>query len=259
MANAGGSAQMMSLSAHTQYESLDGKRVLISGGSTGLGRAIALRLSAEGAKIMIFGRHQRELNDALADIRQNDPQALGMVADAARLPELQAVFRKMDEELGGIDILIANAGLGADDLLGTPDEERDYVLATNLGGYLSCCRLALTRMKEHSHIILIGSVTADNRDPGGSIYVATKAGIQGFAESFRQEAMEQGVKVSLIQPGRTGSDMVDGSPEEQRRSEEKLEMLKAEDIAVSVEYVLTQPRRCTVSQMTVLPAREAKE
>ncbi|MES2705357.1 MAG: SDR family oxidoreductase [Verrucomicrobiota bacterium] len=250
---------MKSLSAHTQYESLKNKKVLISGGTTGLGRAIALRLSAEGAKVFIFGRHQEQLDDALRDIRQNDPGALGMVADASRREDLRRVFEMVDESLGGIDVLISNAALGAEDLKSTPDDEREYVLATNIAGYLTCCRLAMLRMREHSHIILMGSVTADNREPGGSIYVATKAAIQGFSESFRQEAMEQGIKVSLIQPGKTGSDMVDASPEEERESEKNLEMLKAEDIAVCVEYILTQPRRCTVSQITVLPAREPKE
>lgn len=247
---------MKSTSAHTQYESLRGKKVLITGGTTGLGRAIALRLSSEGAKVLIFGRHQEQLDDALQDIRQNDPQAVGTVADAAKREDLVRVFELADKELGGLDVLVANAGLAADDLKTTPDDERDYVISTNVSGTLTCCKLAMDRMPEHSQILIVGSVTADNRDPGGSIYVATKAALQGFAESFRQEAMEQGIRVSLIQPGKTGSDMVEATPEEERESEKNLEMLKAEDIAVCVEYILTQPKRCNIARVTVLPARE---
>ncbi|MDB6072336.1 MAG: ferritin-like protein [Verrucomicrobiales bacterium] len=245
--------------AHTKFESLAGKRVVITGGTTGLGRAIALRLSAEGAKILIFGRHQAELDDALTDIRENDPDVLGLIADASKNEDLEKVFQIVDSEWGGLDVLVNNAGLSGDSLKDTPDEERELTLKTNINGYLTGSRLALDRMKEHSHIILVGSVNADEREPGGSIYVATKAAIQAFAESFRQEAAEDGIRVSLIQPGKTGSDMIEQTPEEQREAEENLEMLKAEDIAVAVEYILTQPRRCNVSSLTVYPARISKD
>lgn len=245
--------------AHTQFESLAGKRVVITGGTTGLGRAIALRLSAEGAKILIFGRHQAELEDALSDIRENDPSVLGLIADASKNEDLEKVFQMVDSEWGGLDVLVNNAGLSGDSLKDTPDGERELTLKTNINGYLTGSRLALDRMEEHSHIILVGSVNADEREPGGSIYVATKAAIQAFAESFRQEAAEDGIKVSLIQPGKTGSDMIEQTPEEQREAEENLEMLKAEDIAVAVEYILTQPRRCNVSSLTVYPARISKD
>ena len=92
-----------------------------------------------------------------------------------------------------------------------------------------------------------------------SLPVATQAAIQGFAHSFRQEASKKGVKVSLIEPGKTGSDMIEKSPEEQRKRIENYEMLKAEDIAVCVEYILTQPKRCTVSEVKIEPAREPKD
>jgi len=250
---------MTSKSAHTQYQSLEGRKVLITGGTTGLGRAIALRLSAEGAKVLIFGRHQRELEDAMKDIRQNSPEARGMVADVTNPEDVERVFKTVDEELGGLDVLINNAAVGADALSEVSDEEREYALMTNISGYLRCAKHALERMKENSHIVLIGSVSADRKSPGSSIYVATKSAIQGFAESFRQEASQTGVKVSLLEPGKTGSDMIDQNVEEQRESQENLEMLKAEDIAVCVEYILTQPARCTVSDVKIVPARTARE
>lgn len=245
--------------AHTQFESVKGRRVLVTGGTTGLGKAIALRLSAEGARVMIFGRHQAQLDDAMRDLKKNDPESVGMVADTTKAEDLRRVFQTVKDELGGLDVLINNAGVSVDGLAETPDDEREYGLTTNISGYLQCCKLALEIMEESSHIVLIGSVDADERQPGGSIYVATKAAIQAFSESFRQEAAEQGIKVSLVQPGKTGSDMIEESPGEQREGEESLEILKAEDIAVGVEYILTQPRRCTVSQLTIRPAREQEE
>ncbi|MES2707036.1 MAG: DUF892 family protein [Verrucomicrobiota bacterium] len=244
--------------AHTKYSSLKGKRVLVTGGTTGLGRAIALRLSAEGARVLIFGRHQAELDDALKDIRKNDPQAIGMLADSSKAEDLEKVFETVKTGLGGLDILINNAAVAADGLEETPDAEREYALLTNISAYLRCCKLAMEMMPEFSDIVLIGSVSADERSPGGSIYVATKGAIQAFAESFRQEALEKGIRVSLVEPARTGSDMIDQNVEEQREAQKKLEILKAEDVAVGVEYILTQDPRCTVAQLVLRPSREKR-
>src|SRR5688572_18649182 len=105
----------MKKQAATERESLKGRKVLITGGTTGIGRAIALRLSAEGAKVLIFGRHQKELDDALRDIRKNDPNALGTVADVTGAEDMKRVFEMVDTKLEGIDVLINNAGLSADD------------------------------------------------------------------------------------------------------------------------------------------------
>lgn len=244
--------------AHTKYTSLKGKRVLVTGGSTGLGRAIALRLSAEGARVLIFGRHQAAVDDALKDIRRNDPKAIGLTADASKPEDMERVFEAVQTRLGGLDVLINNAAVGADSLEDTPDAEREYAILTNISGYLKCCKLALEIMPENSDIVLIGSVSADERAPGGSIYVATKGAIQAFAESFRQEALEKGIRVSLLEPARTGSDLIDQNVEEQREAQKKFEILKAEDIAVGVEYILTQPARCTVSQLVLRPSREKR-
>ena len=246
-------------SAHTQDQSLLGRRIVITGGTTGLGRAIALRLSAEGASILIFGRHKPELDDAIRDIATNGFAAIGMVADVTSKEDVNRVFARVDEEWGGLDVLINNAAVSAESLEEETDEACEYAVMTNVSGYLLCAKRALDRMNPNSHIVLIGSISADRRNPGGSIYVATKSAIQGFAESFRQEASRKGIKVSLVEPGKTGSDMIDQDLAAQRESQGKLEMLKAEDIAVGVEYILTQPARCTVSDLKIVPTKEPAE
>lgn len=239
--------------AHTIYTSLAGRRVLITGGTTGLGRAMALRLSAEGARVFIFGRNPQHLEDAMSDLKENDPDAIGTTADVTKAEDMERIFQQIDSEWGGLDVLINNAAVGADSLEEETHEDREYALLANISGYLRCSRMALERMGRQGHIVLIGSISADEKSAGGSVYVATKSAIQGFAESFRQEAAEKGIKVSLIEPGKTGSDMVEASPEEEREAIKKLEMLRAEDIAVSVEYILTQPPRCTVSDLKIVP------
>ncbi len=242
-------------SAHTHYQHLLGRRILVTGGTTGLGLAIALRLSAEGASVLLFGRHQEELDGAMRDLASNGFTTLGMVADVTDKSDMDRVFQKVDDAWGGLDVLINNAAVGARSVEEESEEEAEYAVLTNVSGYLLCAKRALSRMKENSHIILIGSLSADHRNPGGSVYVATKSAIQGFAEAFRQEAAAKGIKVSLVEPGRTGSDMIDEDAAAQRESQENLEMLKAGDIAVAVEYILTQPPRCNVSHLKITATR----
>jgi NADP-dependent 3-hydroxy acid dehydrogenase YdfG len=103
------------------------------------------------------------------------------------------------------------------------------------------------------HIIIIGSMSAERKGKSSSVYVATKSGLRGFAESFHREVRERGIKVTLIEPGRTGSDMIEDPPEVQREKIGRREMLRAEDVAVAVHYVVTQPFRCDVTFMQIRP------
>ena len=107
------------------------------------------------------------------------------------------------------------------------------------------------------HIINIGSMSADVREVDSSVYVATKAGIQGFSEALRKELNRHKIKVSLIEPGSVGTDMQEETPEEQRQKQEKCEMLKAEDIARAIAYCITQPARCDVVVLQIRPHQQS--
>ena len=134
-------------------------------------------------------------------------------------------------------------------------EDWQYILNTNLLGYMACCNEAVKRMSgiSGSHIINIGSISADERAKDSSVYVATKAGVQGFNESLRKEVNAQGIKVSLIEPGLVGSDMVEEDDAGQRQKIAAMEMLKAEDIAAGILYCLSQPLRCDVIGLQIRP------
>ncbi|MBD2702463.1 SDR family oxidoreductase [Spirosoma sp. BT702] len=240
---------------HTAVESLVDKRILITGGTTGIGRAIALLLGSYGASIVTFGRHQEQLDEVLAVIRRNGGRAEGCVADSASAEDIQRVFQLVDQTLGGLDILINCAALGGESIDEMADADWRYVIETNLIGYLATTKEALNRMKpnKRGHIVLVGSMSADVREEGSSIYVATKSGIQGFAESLRKEVNPLGIKISLVEPGAVGSDMQETTPEEEREQQQKGEMLRAEDIAVCVQYILTQPLRCDVVSVQIRP------
>ena len=239
-----------------QLESVTDKSILITGGTTGIGRAIAILLAAQGARVMIFGRHEQELNDAMDDIRKAGGELLGLTADVSDPEDVQRVFHEFDEEMDKLDILINNAALGYGSVMEGGYPEWEYILKTNLLGYMAMAHEAVERMKANGwgHIVNIGSMSADVREKDSSVYVATKSGIQGFSEALRKEVNPLGIKVTLIEPGAVGTDMQDQySPEEQRERIEQMKMLRAEDIAACVLYTITQPKRCDVVALQIRP------
>jgi NAD(P)-dependent dehydrogenase (short-subunit alcohol dehydrogenase family) len=236
--------------------SLDGLRVLVTGGTTGLGRATAKLLSENGAKVLVFGRDERALADALRSFATENIR--GLKADATDRADLRRVFDAVDQQLGGLDVLICNAALAADGLLEMNDDDWRYAIETNLTAYLSIAKEGALRMiaAGRGHIVLIGSLSAVVREKGSSVYVTTKAGVEGFAEAFAKEVNPRGVKVSLIEPGAIGSDMSPVLPADQQQAIERAEMLRAEDVASCVEFVLTRPWRAEIMSLQVRPHRQ---
>lgn len=241
---------------HTAEPSLAGKRILITGATTGIGRAAAALLGSYGAKLFIFGRHAPELRDALDRIREAGGEAEGMIADQADAADIDMVFAAADEALGGLDVVIANAGLGSGRLMETSEDDWRYVVETNLTGYIAVAQEAARRLEGQGgegQIILIGSISADAEGEGSAVYAATKGGIRSFARSFRTEMARKGVRVCLVEPGSVGADLTRVGPDEQRERIGKHEMLRAEDIAVALRYILSQPPRCDVAGLRIEP------
>ena len=238
--------------AHTEQPSLAGRKALITGGTTGIGRAIAVLLASEGAKVFVCGRDPRHLDDALQRIGEVGAGD-GLSVDLASREGVQRFFEAADKYLGRPDIAIINAAVSAEDLAGTPEDDLYYQTSVDFTAYLATAKAALDRMSAGSDMVFIGSMSAVSREAGSSIYVAAKAGIQGFSEALREEVAEKDIKVGLIEPGFTGADLQypDYPPEKQRELIHKDQMLRAEDIAASVHFMLTQPRRTAVSLMRV--------
>src|SRR5574339_783167 len=114
-----------------QLEPVADKSVLITGGTTGIGRATALLLASQGARVMIFGRHEQELNDAMNDIREGGGNVLGLIADTADPQAIQRVFKEFDRQMDKLDILINNAALGYNSIMEGSYEEWQYIIKTN--------------------------------------------------------------------------------------------------------------------------------
>jgi 3-hydroxy acid dehydrogenase/malonic semialdehyde reductase len=235
----------------TTRESLEGKRILVSGGTTGIGRETVALLSREGARVLTFGRHQPELDEALA----HAPGALGLTADAASRDGVSEVFAAVDRELGGIDILVACAALGAEPIHEMADDDWRYVIETNLVGYLACARAAIERMKAGGggHLLFVGSISTEIKAPGESVYSATKAGIQAFAETLHKEVAADNIRVSVVQPGSVSTDMQECSDEQKQAAIARDEMLHAEEIAEAIQFVLTRSPRADVVNLRIEP------
>lgn len=240
--------------AHTEVRPLQGRRAIISGGTTGIGRAIARLLASEGAKVFVCGRNEQYLADALADIRELG-EGDGINVDLSRQADVDRFVEEGEKYLGGIDIAVINAALAADGLEDTPVEDIRYLVDTNLTHMMTMARRVVDRMEAGSDILFIGSMSAVSRGPESTVYVATKTGMQAFAEALRKELAEKDIKVGNIEPGKVGTDMQtpDIPVEKQREMIHEAKMLRAEDIAAAAHFLLTQPRRTVVSLMRVEP------
>ncbi|HEY0958288.1 MAG TPA: SDR family oxidoreductase [Novosphingobium sp.] len=238
--------------AHTKQPNLKGRRAIVSGGTTGIGRAIAILLASYGVKVFICGRTPDHLDDALARIREVGA-GNGINADLAKGEDIDRFFAAADEYLGGIEIAVINAAVPADALAETSETDARYQIDADFTAYLITAQEAAKRMKAGSDIVFIGSMAAVSQKGGNSIYVAAKRGVEGFATSLRQELAEKNIKVGLIEPGFTGADFQypDFPPDRQRELIRTSKMLRAEDIAVATHFMLTQPRRTAVSLMRV--------
>lgn len=235
---------------------VNGKNVLVTGGTTGIGRATAICLARLGANVLITGLDEGHLNDTMADIETAGLNNVsGIIADLSTREGIDQIFHSVDDSFGQLDILINNAALAYQGISDGEYEDWERIVKTNVLGYLACTHEAVARMKKvkNGHIVNIGSMSADVREKDSSVYVATKSAIQGFSESFRKEVNELGIKVTLIEPGAVGTDMQPVSVPDQQKNIENQEMLKAEDIAGAVVFALIQPQRCDIVEMKVRP------
>jgi 3-hydroxy acid dehydrogenase/malonic semialdehyde reductase len=237
------------MSEHTR---LEGKRILVTGGTTGIGRETVALLAEDGAKLLTFGRHEQSLQDSIAHA---EGSVKGLTADAATREGIDRVFEAVDAELGGLDMLVACAALGAEPLHEMAEDEWRYVIDTNLVGYLACARRAIQRMEAQGggHLVFVGSISTEIKAPGESVYSATKAGVQAFAETLRKEIADKNIKVSVIQPGSVATDMQECSEDEKREAVARQEMLHAEDVAEAIRFTLTRPAHADVVNLRIEP------
>lgn len=246
--------------AHTSRPTLQGRKAIITGGTTGIGRAIAVLLASEGVDVFICGRSNEHLADALQRVHEVG-KGEGVALDLADPENLESFFDQAKRYLGKPDIVVINAAVPASALSEMSADEIRYAVAVDFTAYLLSAKAAQEMLVDTGDIVLIGSMSAHVLGAGSTVYAGMKAGIAGFSEALRRELGPQGIKVSLVEPGKTGADFQypDIPSDKQREMIADETMLRAEDIAVGVHYLLTQPRRAVIQQLTISPRNQEKE
>ena len=184
---------------------LAGKTAVVTGGGSGIGLASAKRFIDEGAFVYIFGRRQAALDAAAATLGENARAVQGSVADPA---DLDRLYTTIKAERGGLDILFANAGTGAFAALGEITADHyDQIFDVNVKGLLFTVQKGLPLMKAGGSIILTGSTTGEMGTPQFSVYSATKAAVRNFARSWAQDLRGTGIRVNVLSPGPTRTDL----------------------------------------------------
>lgn len=235
---------------------IQNKNVIITGATAGIGKSIAKILAENSANIILVGRSSEKMQNTLHEFKELQGKTFGVLADISKKEGIDRIFEKVDQEFDTLHILINNASLPFDSIINVEYEALEYVVKTNLLGYLACTAEAVKRMKKNAHIINIGSMSADVRGDSGSVYVASKAGIQAFSESLRKELNPKGIKVSLIEPGAVDTDMQQESTSVKNKKIKSLEMLEPDDIGMSILYCLAQPERCDIVSMKIKPHQQ---
>ena len=238
--------------AHTKMPSLEGRKAVITGGTTGIGRAIGVLLASEGVEIFTCGRNEQHLKDGLERINQVG-KGDGIAVDLAERDGLNRFFEEAERRLGDYDIAIVNAAIPVGGVTDTSEEDAWYSVAVDYTAYVMSAFKAVQHLKNKGDLILVGSMAAHSLGGSSSVYSGMKKGIQGFAEALHKELGEKGIKVGLVEPGKTGADFQTPEVplEKQREMINADAMLRAEDIAVAVHFMLTQPRRTVVNQLVM--------
>jgi NAD(P)-dependent dehydrogenase (short-subunit alcohol dehydrogenase family) len=237
--------------------SVKDKVAVVTGGTKGIGAAIARALLSEGAKVFICGRDSSLLASALEKLSPHG-EVKGITCDVAVKSEVEAMLDECRRAFGGVDILINNAGVG---IFGktveeiTP-EEFSRVINTNLYGVFCCCHYAIPLMKERGggYIINISSLAGQNAHPKMAAYNASKFGLNGFTEAMMQEVRHDNIKVSLICPGSVNTEFGD-----EEISDEKAWQLQPDDIARVVTDLLNHDPRSLPSKVEIRPSKPPKK
>ncbi|HZO32847.1 MAG TPA: SDR family oxidoreductase [Chloroflexota bacterium] len=233
---------------------LVGKVVLITGGSRGAGLATAHRLGAAGAAVSLVARDWATLNAAVDGLLEQGITAMGRVGDVTDPTAMDAAVVATEQEYGGLDVLVNNAGVGRYGPVAehAPNEWRQ-VIEVNLLGVFNATRVALPALRRRGggQIIAISSGAARQGYPNMSAYCSSKAALEGFMRALAAEVADEPIKCTTIVPGGILTDF--GIRTRADREASGAKFLEPEDVAEAIYYLLTQPPRAWTQEMTLWP------
>ena len=235
---------------------LENKVCLVTGGTRGIGRAIAEMLLAEGAMVVVCGLWPDSVTRAVSEMEARWPSKVkGKAADVSEYEQVRALFEFIDRETGGLDVLVNNAGVGIFAKVSRIKlEEWDKMIRTNLSGAFYCSREALSRFEKRGagYIVNISSLAGKNAFSGGAAYNASKFGLNGFSEALLLDTRYENVRVSTVMPGSVATEFGKSVGEGDLGEDWKVH---PEDVAEVVRMLLHMPARTMVSQVEIRPAK----
>ena len=245
---------------------LEGTVALVTGASSGIGSATAMKLAELGASVALVARRRDRIEELAAKIGDG---ALAIEADVSSLHQARGAVERTVSELGRLDTLVNNAGvmlLGP--VQGAPLEEWERMLAVNVEGLLYCAHAALPHLikaaesepRQVADMVNISSVAGRVARVGSGVYNLTKHGVGAFSESLRQEVTERHVRVSLVEPGAVATELSSHNrPEIREQISQRfgaVERLEAEDIADAIAYIVTRPRHVAINELLIRPTEQ---
>ena len=238
---------------------LSGKVAVVVGATSGMGRATALLFGREGASVVLAGRRAGLLQEVGEQVvAETGAVALGVPCDVREREQVASLITLAHAQFGRIDVLVYNTGTNTPDraLDRLTPEIWDEMLATNLTGAYHCTQLVLPVMREQQDglIIYISSIGGKVADVSGIAYQASKRGLDGIAGGVRVEERQNGIRTSVIYPGVCDTPLVLKRPVPTPR-EIMQHALQPEDVAEACLYVASQPSRCHVPELVLLPTR----
>ena len=243
------------------------KIVLITGATSGIGKAVAYKLAENNFDLIISGRRGNLLDAIEKDIKKLHPEIriIALSFDVRDRDECERAVKKLPAEWKDIDILINNAGLaaGLSKIQDGNFEHWDRMIDTNVKGLLNITRLIspILIAKNEGHIVNIGSIAGKEVYPNGNVYCATKHAVDALTKGMRIDMLEHNIKVTAINPGMVDTEFsvvrFDGDKEKAKTVYEGIEPLLAEDIADAVNYVITRPKHVNINDMIIMPTIQA--
>lgn len=236
---------------------LSGRTAVVTGGSRGIGLAVADALLAAGANVVITGRDQSHLREASAQLSTGGraDRVHAEAADVSQASEAASAITAAVTKFGGLDILINNAGVGVfASVVDMSVEDWQQTIDTNLSGVFYCCHAAVPEMRKRGGgwIINISSLAGKNPFTNGAAYCASKAGLNAFSEALMLEVRQENIRVSYVMPGSVATSFGRGDGPGGPAADWKL---TADDIAQVVMDLIAHPARSLPSRVEIRPSR----
>ncbi|MGY1687326.1 SDR family NAD(P)-dependent oxidoreductase [Geodermatophilus sp. SYSU D00867] len=245
---------------------LSGRVALVTGASSGIGEATAVALAEAGAAVAIGARRADRLDALAGKLRDDGARVLTLDLDVTDEASCRAAVARTREELGGLDVLVNNAGvmlLGT--IVGADVEDWRRMLSTNVLGLMYMTHAAIDGMVEQGSgdVVNVSSVAGRTARKGAGVYNASKWAVNAFSESLRQEVTTRGVRISLVEPGAVATELTDHITQPDAKAASvrmytEMTPLQAEDVARAITYVVSQPPHVAVNEVLVRPTAQER-